>query len=66
MPKKKRSENTLPQQMADFKKQNPKVAEAMELFGITMTKYQETLYALHNPQIYQSNSTVARQDKPNQ
>ena len=65
MPEEKQSDNTLSQQLADFKKQYPKVAEAMELFGITLTKYQETLHALYSPQIYQSNST-ARLDKPQQ
>ncbi|HYT45082.1 MAG TPA: hypothetical protein VEP90_22335 [Methylomirabilota bacterium] len=64
MPEKEKSENTLPQELADFKQQNPKVAEAMELFGITLTKYQETLNALYGPQIYQSTSTV-RVNKPN-
>ena len=65
MQKKNKGKNTLPQQMADFKQHNPKVAEAMELFGITLTKYQETLNALYGPQIYQSTST-ARMDKPKQ
>jgi hypothetical protein len=58
MQEKNKSENTLPQQLADFKRQNPKVAEAMELFGITLTKYQETLNALYSPHVYQSTSTT--------
>jgi hypothetical protein len=58
MPEEKTSESALLQQLEDFKEQNPKVAEAMELFGITLTKYQETLHALYSPQIYQSNSTA--------
>ena len=41
MPEKEKSESTLAQQLANFKRQNPKVAEAMELFGITLAKYQE-------------------------
>ena len=65
MQKESKSENTLPQQMAEFKHQNPKVAEAMELFGITLTKYQETLNALYSQHVYQSNST-ARVEKPQQ
>jgi hypothetical protein len=65
MPKRKKSENTLPQQLDDFKRQNPKVAEAMELFGMTMAKYQEALYALQGPQIYQSTSTASI-EKPKQ
>jgi len=65
MPEEKKSESTLSQQLEDFKKQNPKVAEAMELFGMTLNKYHETLHALYSPQIYQSNSTV-KLDKPQQ
>ena len=65
MPEEKKSESTLSQQLEDFKKQNPKVAEAMELFGISLTKYQETLNALYSPYIYQSTST-AREEKPKQ
>jgi hypothetical protein len=65
MPKKKKNVNTLPQQLDDFKRHNPKVAEAMELFGISMAKYRETLNALHSPQIYQSTST-ASVEKPKQ
>lgn len=59
MPEEKKSEITLPQQLADFKRQNPQVAEAMELFGISLTKYQETLNALYGPHIYQSTSTTS-------
>jgi hypothetical protein len=65
MPEEKKSENTLSQELSNFKKQNPKVAQAMELFGITLTKYQETLHALYSPHLYQSNSTE-RLDKPQQ
>jgi DNA-directed RNA polymerase specialized sigma subunit len=64
MQKENKSENIMLQQLEDFKQQNPKVAEAMELFGITLTKYQETLQAMSSPQVYQSTST-ARTDKPN-
>lgn len=63
MAKNKKRETNLAKQMADFKKENPKVAEAMELFGITLTKYQETLQAMYSPQIYQSSST-AKLDRP--
>ncbi len=65
MPEEKKTENTLPQQLADFKRQNPKVAEAMELFGISVMKYQEALNALYSPHIYQSTSTTNR-NKQNQ
>jgi precorrin-4 methylase len=63
MPEEKKTESTLSQQLDDFKKQNPKIAEAMKLFGMTLTKYQESLHALYSPQIYQSNST-AKLKKP--
>ena len=65
MPETENRENSLLQQLADFEQQNPKVAEAMELFGITLTKYQETLHALYSPHIYQSTSTV-RTNNPKQ
>lgn len=56
--KRENSENTVPQQLDHFKQQNPQVAEAMELFGMTLTRYQEALNALYGPLIYQSTSTV--------
>jgi hypothetical protein len=65
MPEDIKSENTLVQQLADFKRKNPKVAEAMELFGISLMKYQETFNALYSPHIYQSTSTTSK-DKQNQ
>lgn len=61
----KQSDDTLSQQLEDFKKQNPQVAEAMELFGVTLAKYQETLNALYSPYVYQSTST-ARVENPKQ
>ena len=64
MPEEKRSDQTLSEELEKFRKENPKVAEAMELFGITLTKYQETLYALYNPHIYQSNSTQRLVEPP--
>jgi surfactin synthase thioesterase subunit len=63
MPEEKTSERVLLQQLEDFKKQNPKIAEAMELFDMTLATYQETLHALYSPQTYQSNST-AQLDQP--
>lgn len=59
MQEKEKSEKTLSQQLADFKQGNPKVTEAMELFGITEEKYQEALHALYAPRTYQSDSTVS-------
>ncbi len=62
MAKNRKRETNLAKQMADFKKENPKVAEAMELFGMTMTQYQQALYALNGTRIYTSSSTM-RLDK---
>ncbi len=46
-------------QITEFERENPKIAEAMKLFGITMTEYQAALYAMQGPQIIQSTSTTA-------
>jgi hypothetical protein len=62
MAKNKKRETSLAKQIADFKKDNPKVAEAMELFGITMTQYQQAIYALNGARVYTSSSTM-RLDK---
>ncbi len=61
MQQENQSRKTLQQQLADFKQQNPKVAEAMELFGITLIQYQQALHALYNPHIYQRTSTVSEE-----
>jgi hypothetical protein len=65
MSEEKKSEITLEQQLADFQRQNPTVAEAIELFGISLRKYQETLQSLYSSLIYQSTST-AHLEKPKQ
>lgn len=64
MSEEKKTEATLEQKLAEFKRQNPKVVEAMQLFGLSLEKYQETLHAMYNPRIYQSTST-AHLEKPN-
>lgn len=58
MPKARSRRCTVQQQITAFEQQNPKLAEAMNLFGVTMAKYQDALYALNGPRVYQSNSTV--------
>jgi hypothetical protein len=58
MPKAKRKGNTIQKQITDFEEQNPQIAEAMRLFGITMAKYQDALNAAYAPRVYQSNSTT--------
>jgi hypothetical protein len=52
--------NDLAQQIADFEQSNPKIAEAMRLFGVTVAKYQNTLYAMNSPRLYQSSSTAVQ------
>lgn len=49
----------LHQQFTDFERQNPKVAEAMKLFGVSIEKYQGVLHAMSSPHLYVSNSTVS-------
>ena len=48
------------QQIAEFERQNPKVAEAMRLFGLSVEKYQGVLHAMNAPRIYVSNSTTSK------
>ncbi len=57
MPK-ARSRTSIQQQIADFERQNPKVVEAMRLFGMTMAEYQATLSALYGPRVSTSDSTT--------
>lgn len=47
----------LEQQIIAFEQQNPKIAEAMKLFGMTMAEYQKSLYFLYGPRTYMSNTT---------
>ena len=49
--------DNIQKQIAEFEKQNPKIAEAMKIFGMTMAKYQEALDALSLSHVCQSNST---------
>lgn len=45
-------------QAEEFERQNPKVAEAMRLFEMTMTQYRGALNALSGPRVYQSDTTA--------
>ena len=54
------SNNTdLHQKLAEFERQNPKVVEAMRLFGMSAEKYQGVLHAMNAPRFYVSNSTTS-------
>ena len=55
--------DNIQKQIAEFEKQNPKIAEAMKIFGMTMAKYQEALDALSLSRVYQSNSTTLDERK---
>lgn len=43
--------------VAEFERENPKVSEAMRLFGMTMERYDGAMNALYAPRVYQSDST---------
>jgi len=43
--------------MEDFKKVHPEVAEAMEVFKISMKEYEQAFRFLNKPQTYTSNTT---------
>ena len=58
MPKVKRKHEPVQKQITEFEQQNPKIAEALRIFGITMTKYQDAINAAYAPRVYQSNSTT--------
>jgi hypothetical protein len=45
-------------QMQEFESQNPKVAEAMRLFGMSLAEYQGALNAMHGVRITQSTVTT--------
>ena len=55
------STNTdLHQRLAEFERQNPKVTEAMKLFGVSVEKYQQVLHAMNPVRTYVSNSTTSK------
>lgn len=53
------------QKFAEFERQNPKVAEAMRLLGVSVEKYQGVLHAMSAPRIYVSNSTTSKEQQQN-
>ena len=53
------TETPVEQQIVAFEEQNPQIADAMRVFGITMTRYQGSLNAVYGPRTYQSTSTTA-------
>ena len=55
---KARSHETLFEQVAEFERQNPKLTQAMKLFGMTMTEYQYALNTMYAPRIVTGNSSV--------
>lgn len=59
-----RQPQPLEEQVAEFERQNPKVAKAMKLFGMSLAKYQGALHAMHAPRITQGNSTRPTQGGP--
>lgn len=58
MSKKRKAAPSLDEQFATFEQENPQVAEALRLFGMTMEVYQDALDAMNGPRVYQSNSTA--------
>jgi hypothetical protein len=45
-------------QLKKFEQENPKVVEAMRLFGMSLAEYQGTLNALMPPKVGESHSTT--------
>ena len=58
--KNKRKDIDLHEKFAEFERQNPKVAEAMKLFGVSVEKYHGALHVMNAPRIYVSNSTTSK------
>ncbi|MEO7002351.1 MAG: hypothetical protein ABI068_11045 [Ktedonobacterales bacterium] len=53
-----RSRKSIQQHINEFERENPKIAQAMDLFDMTMTQYQAALNALRIPNLTTSSSTV--------
>jgi hypothetical protein len=43
--------------LEQFRRDNPQIVEAMDLFGMSMAEYQDALHAMFNPQIIQGSTT---------
>ena len=63
MAKKQKETRSLDEQFAAFEEANPKIAEALRVFGMTMEVYQNALDAMESPRVYQSSSTAPMSDK---
>jgi hypothetical protein len=63
MAKKLKKPVSLDEQFAQFEADNPNIAEALRLFGMTMEIYQDALTAMEGPRVYQSTSTAPIRDK---
>lgn len=48
----------LQQQLVKFESENPKIAEALELFEVSFEKYQNAIRAMSVPRIYTGSSTI--------
>lgn len=46
------------ERLTEFERENPKVAKAMWLFGMSMAKYQGVLHAMHPARVTQSDATT--------
>lgn len=44
-------------QIEDLKKNHPEIAEAMDIFKMSMDEYQQAFKFLNEPQIYSTNTT---------
>jgi len=51
------SKELLQSQMEEFVQENPKVAQAMHLLGMSLSTYQGAIYAMQGLRLTQSNST---------
>ncbi len=58
MSPRKRQPKDIEAQLEEFEEANPAVAEAINLFGMTMEEYQQILNTLHQPNVITTNSTV--------
>jgi len=56
------SDPSLQDQMDAFERENPKVAEAIRLFGMSLSTYQGALHAMQGVRITQTDSTKAKPD----
>jgi len=48
---------SIDKKMEDLKKAHPEIVEAMEIFKIGMTEYQQAFKFLNEPHVYTANTT---------